>query len=224
VGLLPGNDNGHALLWNGTAASVVDLHPAGFNFSGANGVWGGSQVGAGRGPATGFSTHALLWNGTAASVVDLHPAGFLGSVASDVWGTEQVGWGYDQGAYNHALLWHGTAASVVDLHPAGYGRSWAYAVSNGIQVGYADSGAIAWSGTAERAVNLHQFLPGLGQNFTSSIAYAIDSNGTIAGSAGTAGRLYAVIWTPIPEPSAAVLFCCGLAAATILHRRRSAVD
>ena len=37
----------HALLWNGTAASVVDLNPAGFYSSRANSVSGANQVGWG---------------------------------------------------------------------------------------------------------------------------------------------------------------------------------
>jgi hypothetical protein len=45
-----GND--HALLWSGTAESVVDLNPPGFTYSRAWGVSGSSQVGHGSGDAT----------------------------------------------------------------------------------------------------------------------------------------------------------------------------
>src|SRR5688572_8853017 len=38
----------HALLWNGTAESVVDLHPSGFSSSIATGVSGDFQVGYGN--------------------------------------------------------------------------------------------------------------------------------------------------------------------------------
>jgi len=71
----------HALLWSGTAASAVDLNPAGFTYSYALGVFGGQQVGDGHGPATGNHIHALLWSGTAASVVDLQS--FLSSAYTD---------------------------------------------------------------------------------------------------------------------------------------------
>ncbi|HEX4414852.1 MAG TPA: hypothetical protein VH107_14555, partial [Lacipirellulaceae bacterium] len=71
----PTNNQYHALLWNSTADSVVDLHPSGFMSSWAEAMWGTSQVGAGV-PAGGFSDHALLWNGTAASAIDLNLAGF----------------------------------------------------------------------------------------------------------------------------------------------------
>ena len=62
----------HALLWSGTAASAVDLNPAGIQTSFARDVLNGVQVGYGAGAATGGRDHALLWIGTAASAVDLH--------------------------------------------------------------------------------------------------------------------------------------------------------
>jgi hypothetical protein len=83
----------HALLWSGTAASVVDLHPVGFAASRAGGVWGNRQVGYGvpQTDSNDISWRALLWSGTAESVVNLHPAGFRWSCASDTWGVWQVG-------------------------------------------------------------------------------------------------------------------------------------
>jgi hypothetical protein len=64
----------HALLWHGTAESVVDLNPFGFDFSLAQAVLGKQQVGTGIGigDTTSYKRHALLWRGTAESVVDLH--------------------------------------------------------------------------------------------------------------------------------------------------------
>lgn len=121
VGLgAPVNGN-HALLWSGTADSVVDLHPAsGYDStSSATGVGGGQQVGWGG--AFG-SEHALLWTGSAQSVVDLHPGGFSRTAAQGVAAGQQVGWGTIDGS-THALLWQGTADSVVDLHvflPSGF--------------------------------------------------------------------------------------------------------
>jgi hypothetical protein len=124
----------HALLWSGTAASVVDLNPMGFRYSWANAVSGNTQVGNGF---TSTGNHALLWSGTAASVVDLNPIGlgFSESVANGVSGNTQVGSGRI-GTKSHALLWSGTAASAVDLHPTGFelcgfrkhsGRIWHWA-------------------------------------------------------------------------------------------------
>jgi hypothetical protein len=125
-----------------------------------------------------------LWNGTAASVVDLNPVGFYHSKAVGVSGASQVGYGVDPatGGAQHALLWNGTAASAIDLHP---------------------------------------YLTGLGPAFVESYAQGIADNGTIVGWAQAGGVDYAVLWTPIPEPSAAALFACGaIAVAIIRHRKR----
>jgi hypothetical protein len=78
----------HALLWRGTAGSVVDLHPAGFALSTANSVAGGVQVGSGRTLMPG-PDRALAWKGTAESMIDLHqllPPGFraYSSIAEDI--------------------------------------------------------------------------------------------------------------------------------------------
>src|SRR5437773_2148469 len=83
----------HALLWYGTASSVVDLSPSGSSmFYGASGTSGSQQVGSSYDPATGLD-HALLWSGTASSIVDLNPSGFIDSQALGVSGSQQVGSG-----------------------------------------------------------------------------------------------------------------------------------
>ena len=138
-----------------TAASAVDLNPPGFTYSSAQAISGGSQVGDGHGPSTGFSNHALLWKGTAASAVDLNPPGFNYSQARGVSGESQVGWGTLTGTLGaRALLWSGTAASFVDLHPANFEITSARGVAGLHQVGEgygpATGGAthaLMWSGT-----------------------------------------------------------------------------
>jgi len=87
VGL--GRPNGiagqHALLWKGSAASVVDLHPSGFVDSEAKGVSHRRQIGDGNGEDG--HVHALLWSGSAASVVDLNvflPAGLTEAIATGI--------------------------------------------------------------------------------------------------------------------------------------------
>jgi hypothetical protein len=99
----------HALLWHGTAASTVDLQPAGFADSCARAAHGNLQVGYGH--LSGTSTiHALLWKGTAKSVVDLQqylPSTFTNSqaygidAAGDIFGsaytTTTTTW--------HAVIW-----------------------------------------------------------------------------------------------------------------------
>lgn len=182
----PAGEYAHALLWSGTAGSVIDLRPAtGYSTSTiANGISpdGSQQVGTGYGSATNYSAHAVLWNGTAASMVDLHPAsGYDRSFAYGTDGTHQVGYGGvpNSTSYNaHALLWSGTAASVVDLHPTnltGFTDSFAEGVSGTQQVGYGyttpfATHALLWTGTAASAVDLNP------TGYHNSYAYS--TNGT----------------------------------------------
>jgi hypothetical protein len=131
----------HALLWNGSAESVIDLHPDGYSESGAQAVFGDTQVGYGNG--AGGNNHALLWKGTAESVVDLHPAGFESSLASGISAIGQVGTanGPATGLEPHAFYWNSTADSALDLHtflPATMRNSSAEDIdANGTIVGYA---------------------------------------------------------------------------------------
>jgi hypothetical protein len=72
----------HACLWSGTAASAIDLNPAGYSWSEALALHGGYQ--AGYGGTLAGQTHALLWHGSAASALDLHtflPSNFVSSQA-----------------------------------------------------------------------------------------------------------------------------------------------
>lgn len=72
-----------AALWSGTAASYIDLHPAGATASYATGTAGGIQCGV-RASGTSFAT---LWRGTAASAMDLHAllgTNYVWSVANGI--------------------------------------------------------------------------------------------------------------------------------------------
>jgi hypothetical protein len=168
----------HALLWNGTAASAVDLSPT--NLSGiydslAVATSGTQQVGMGDGATDG--SHALLWTGTAASAVDLNPTNLSGITSSEALGTDgaqQVGYG---GPFfgTHALLWTGTAASAVDLNPSGFADSIAYGINGTQQTGggkpsiLSGSHALLWTGTAASAVDLN---PTNFSGIDDSVAYA----------------------------------------------------
>jgi len=75
-----GNTQDVASLWTGSAASWVNLNPAGAISSQAYSVLNGLQVGV-------ADERASLWRGTAASWVDLHafvPAEFSTSAATDI--------------------------------------------------------------------------------------------------------------------------------------------
>jgi hypothetical protein len=59
------------LIWSGTAGSVVDLNPSGFDGTVARGIASGKEVGWGVNTDTGH-TDALVWSGSAGSAIDLN--------------------------------------------------------------------------------------------------------------------------------------------------------
>ena len=242
---IPVQDNyRHALLWNGTAGTAVDLNPTNltvFNTT-AVGVGDGQQVGFGThleiNPFGNYdATHALLWNGTANSAVDLDPIN-LHSFGQDSYAlatsaNQQVGYyGVDGGggAY-HAILWKGTGDSAVDLNPTNLGNvydSFAQATNGIRQVGYGsgdatggfgNNHAFVWNGTADSAIDLHQFLSA---DFNTSLAYSINAQGNVFGLAyDLQGRKHAIEWVPVPEPSSLMLLMIA-SAVWCLRRRRAA--
>lgn len=200
----------HALLWQGSANSAVDLHPttlAHMSYgSKAFGTDGVQQVGEGYTSEGRF--HALLWQGSAGSALDLHPTNlsyFSDSSAEGVHGNQQVG-AAGNAANNviHAMLWNGTADSAVDLNPTnlyGINSSIARSTNGASQAGtgsgpgtsYANH-ALTWSGTADSAVDLHLTLP---TGFASSEADWIDAQGKVYGEAvDSQGIIRAVVWSP----------------------------
>lgn len=159
-----GNDP-HAILWNSSGTSFVDIHPSGFVQSHAFGASASSQVGMAAGFFQGSWQHAIVWHGTAASAIDLHPVslGFSYSFAVGATDEDQVGYGGNgANVEEHALLWHGSASSVIDLNPSGFRGSIAYGTNGSKQFGYSrgpsnDVGrhASLWSGSAESMVDIH---------------------------------------------------------------------
>ena len=138
--------SGHAILWTGTAASAVDLHPVGYVGSQALATNGTQQGGWVTNTLPPTSQHAALWSGTPGTFVDLHPIGYNDSRITALTATQQVGDGWvgpmgAPGSVRHALVWSGTPDSVVDLNqflPLGY----LHAVATGVDalgnvVGYA---------------------------------------------------------------------------------------
>lgn len=205
-----GANSSHALLWTGTAASVVDLNPASAGADAdtyAVATDGVNQVGYAW--LSDEEYHPFLWSGTAASAVDLTPTNlsFLWSRAQGVGGQQQVGYGETTTADIHALLWTGSGASAVDLNPGNWAGSYALGTNGTIQVGYVWDGtdfAEMWSGSADSAVRLDQFLPA-GGDWGSSQANGVDAAGDIYGMAdgtvdGISGE-YAVVWVQVPEPA-----------------------
>ena len=203
----------HAILWRGSPESAVDLQPARWVETFVYGCAEGRQVGSAL-QTGGGNVHAVLWAGSADSVVDLNPEGIDASVAYGIGKDQQVGRGSGAatGGNDHALLWSGAAAGVVDLHPAAFVSSVAYASNGAQQAGAAlalESGvmrshAVVWSGTADSAVDLNQYLP---QGMVEAVAWGIDADGNVAGTATDAtGAAHAIVWRtsapPAPKPAA----------------------
>jgi hypothetical protein len=100
----------HAALWGGTAASWVDLNPAGASESDAWAVHNGQQVGY---ATVGGLQHAGLWSGTADSWVDLSLAlsgSWAQTFARDIWSDATTTYIAGSGFNNltgrwEALLW-----------------------------------------------------------------------------------------------------------------------
>jgi hypothetical protein len=216
-----------AVVWHGTAESMVYLHPSGNAYNSEARATDGTR----QGGWVRFGTfgnlepyHAALWEGTAESFVDLHPAGAFESYINDMAPGQQVGWTWTQATGRQAAVWSGTAASWQSFGVPGMGTSELHATTGTEQVGAVFPGlpkAAIWFNSAESYMDLHQFLPA---GYYDSMATSIYREGddiTIGGWAHfTGGATHAVMWTgTIPAPGAGAL-ALGAAAFYGARRRR----
>jgi hypothetical protein len=182
----------HALLWNGTSSSPVDLNPTGFSQSIAFAADGSQQVGFGY---TSNGPYALLWSGTAASAVNLHPSKYSMSWAFGVGGGQQAGYALSSGSGSRtrAMLWSGTAESAIDLTPSGFMDAMAFGTDGTRQIGQgsATSGprALLWSGTPESAVDL---TPG---GYTNACALGISGTQQVGYGYRINDNFHALLWS-----------------------------
>jgi hypothetical protein len=107
-----GGPYSHALLWRGTAASYVDLNPAGYSNTTAVATNGSIQAGyssAYIGNAPEPTPYAMMWSGTAASAVSLQPllpSYLTASVANSIDAAGDVfGVAYDTSGAMHSVEW-----------------------------------------------------------------------------------------------------------------------
>ena len=80
--------------------------------------------------------------------------------------------------------------------------------------------AVAWEGAAASVVDLHASLAPLGL-FEESVASGIAENGEIVGLAADGTSVYAVLWSPIPEPDAGILAVAAASAVACIRRSGS---
>ena len=103
----------HAGLWTGTAASIVDLNPAGAIKSTAVDASDGQQVGV----INQFTTpHAGIWTGTAESFVDLTPdTAQTSRVTACEAGIQLGSVDYGDGQGSRTVLWAGSKDVLVEI-------------------------------------------------------------------------------------------------------------
>ncbi|MBS1713100.1 MAG: hypothetical protein JST30_02050 [Armatimonadetes bacterium] len=156
-----------AVLWTGTARSMVNLHDQDYDLSIAYATNGPTQVGIlgqdrqffaeKRGRRVRFYT-AVSWHGSADSVSFFDSGAYPDSWAVDVKGDTAVGYG--------ALINY-----------------------LGVPQTYR---ALAWVGAGHTRVELHALLQG---SFAHSRAVSVDAAGNIVGNATTAdGKVHSIVW------------------------------
>lgn len=224
--------NNDAVVWHGTAASMLDLNPSGSGYSSLNGIDGSGMVGYYQG--TDGKQHAALWTGLTNTVVDLGPSGVHASFAiaisnGNIVGATRAGGGLTP---DRAAFWSGTAASYIDLTPAGAGGADANAIVGNIIGGGVDGHAGIWfSPTPNSFFDLQQFLP---SRFTNSgvLGLSVDSAGNITavGFGYDPNYLYgnniyahqeAMMWVyTVPEPGSLLALAGGVMSLVGLIRRK----
>lgn len=116
---------GHASVWYGTAASWVDIHPAGASASMATRTDGAQHVGW---VLNHLGLRAALWTSNS-QWTDLTPLGYDGANAYNLGFGHQVGHAYQNGM-PRAIIWSGSAGHYEDLHdylPIEYAAGGSYA-------------------------------------------------------------------------------------------------
>ncbi len=173
----------HAAIWNGTAASWVDLHPAALASSQVLAMAPGVQVGV-------AGQRAAVWHGTAASYVNLDPTGAAGSAIRGTDGYLHVG-NIRVGIQDHACTWTGTSTPI-DLHtlllPAAV-SSYALSTYGGQVAGYFNTAsaahAVVWS-----SGSYTDLTPATA---TGALCYGVD-NGEQVGYAVVSSTIRACLW------------------------------
>jgi len=170
-GVVGGSFGSHAVLW--TVDGLVDVHPAGSNFSAINGRSGALSVGY-AGTAS-LSQAPVIWQGTTPSVLAVPFDYVIGrAVATDgaqIVGTATEGDPERGVGATHAMVWDVASGASVDL---GKDDS-VFGVGGGVQVGTTTGSngpnAALWRGAANTFVDLHV------AGYDSSLAS--DTNGSI---------------------------------------------
>ncbi|MFA6045146.1 MAG: hypothetical protein WC718_09190 [Phycisphaerales bacterium] len=162
--------NTHGFVWNGTAASAVDVNPLGTYPPNGNPFSGSFLYGAGGGQQVGFVIAgpldvATVWAGTAASATFLATPEMINSVAYGTDGVHQVGSARIDDPFNglvtHAFAWAGSPETAIDIHPDFAFESFANRVQGNVAAGTTASpdgfyNAVLWTSIDPPvAISLH---------------------------------------------------------------------
>jgi hypothetical protein len=182
----------HAAMWLGTAASFVDLNPAGASSSRALGGGGALQGEVAAFPSPLSYTHAAVWSGSAGSYADYDPGFTANSSIMYAATPSQQGGAYTLkvGAVTYSrVLWWSPASGAIDLTPTTSTGAVVWGFDDASQVGQITVSGVAhaalWSGTPDSCVDLHP------AGATYSIAYAcqLQSSASLTGA-----------WNPVATP------------------------
>lgn len=137
--------NLNALVWSGSAASAVSIHPSSGAFFDSRAISLNGNRAGGYGTSTNGYSHAIIWTAlNPGSGVDVNPAEFFDSQITAINPYAAVGYGRthaDITGSTHALLWNADGSGYIDLStylPARYTASEADGIDiNGNVVGFA---------------------------------------------------------------------------------------
>lgn len=184
AGLVVGNSNGQATLWNGTSTTILGgLGGASSNATGINNL--GQIVGYG---SNGTTTVAALWNGTTPAVLG-GLAGITNYYATGINNSGQIsgyGWAQTTNITFSALLWNGTTPTLLSGLPTcqfcAPGAPAAYAINNSGQVAGQSNGsngqALLWNGSTPTSIGV-------------GVAQGINNAGQVVG----VSNKQAVVWS-----------------------------
>ena len=203
-----GNEE-HAVLWSGTAESMIDLHNPSTIKTGAVATAGGMQGGNWWEPFEIFQNgqwylvyfpEACAWSGSAGSFQNLRVSGWEYSGVYDSDGVHQIGAvSRDDevgNVYTRAGMWSGTSGSWMSLHPSsGVSNSSGAALDGDQQYGSILTPypgpirkAAKWSGTAASYEDMHP--AGASRSWISGAG-----DGQQVGSAEFGGVVRAMLWS-----------------------------